>query len=265
MTPSMATGKGSVFGVIRFAYITLMQGKHNGRINRIRIHILPVFFDGKLYPVAAVILVDDGVIVDPEVIAVDGTFSQMVLNEGTVFVIFLQRNGLCFIKQDIVRPALIDHIGPVFPDGLLLRKSELLLTAFDLQIVDKLSQSVFRILRTLYKGIAALLKAIGNPILAGIAGIGCCISGRMAFDVGIEKHVRNRIVIILQTVSNISPQLGTLNGDGTLQLVGNGAVIKHTAVKDCLSHNRSFPTVKVGMDKSVIGIRNITPESVKLK
>ena len=119
--------------------IALVQGKFDGRELCGGIHISPVLGNLDLYSGTAVIFIDNGIVADMVGITVDGTFSDAVLDECAVLVIFIQRNAaltvqivvFCIIRKFyIVRTVTVLH-GIVIGDNGSFALKEIVFLPFE--------------------------------------------------------------------------------------------------------------------------------------
>ena len=118
--------------------IALVQGKFDGRELCGGIHISPVLGNLDLYSGTAVIFIDNGIVADTVGITVDGTFSDAVLDECAVLVIFIQRNAALTVqivifgirKLYIVRTVTVLH-GIVIGDNGSFALKEIVFLPFE--------------------------------------------------------------------------------------------------------------------------------------
>ena len=106
------------------------------------------------------------------------------------------------------------------------------LTAADLQHIDQLTESITCFFGTFYNSIAAMLKVL-FPIGVGISDILCLVGGiirccGVTLDIGIQEHICNRVVIVLEGIGDILPQLDTVNVDDGFQTVRNRTIMVGT-------------------------------------
>ena len=118
--------------------IALVQGKFDGRELCGGIHISPVLGNLDLYSGTAVIFIANGIVADTVGITVDGTFSDAVLDECAILVIFIQRNAALTVqivifgirKLYIVRTVTVLH-GIVIGDNGSFALKEIVFLPFE--------------------------------------------------------------------------------------------------------------------------------------